>query len=347
MEEEARNHLIWSALKARQQRPCKSKNNTANTFNFGLGSSIMSGTGIFLHLFDKDHKERGGSVLNVMHKSACHGFDKEANVAVSSLVRKLESFYLGKIVDDTNLERYCSFPSPIDIWQLAALISAMGKKGIAVLPPFLGCLAYSSSSMGIGNSSEPHFDQKIATVVSGAYCDAHAPLTASSHVVFIVHTSDGKGGIISNVIPQSRDVITFFHGNECWHLASDAYTWYDTTIGKSSLPPVCKEQVHSLIMGNEQTFAEIQSERVWISVYCKASMYDLAWELHNYEASSTKPQTHEIVREKCGASQLGNSTTGSGQLQISRAKRRPIKLTTIKEIQKKHGHSNPYSQQYK
>jgi hypothetical protein len=233
-----------------------------------------------------------------MHKSPCLGFDKEVNVAVSSLVRKLESFYLGKIVDDTNLERYCSFPSPIDIWQSGALISAMGKKGIAVLPPFLGCLAYSSSSMGIGNSSEPHFDQKSATVVSGAYCDAHAPLTASSHVVFIVHTSDGKGGIISNVIPQSRDVINFFRGNKCWHLASDAYTWYDT-IGKSSLPPVSNDQVHSLIMGNEQTFAEIQSEQVWISVYCKASMYDLAWELRNYEASSTK---HSKIRSAMTAS---------------------------------------------
>jgi hypothetical protein len=77
----------------------------------------MSGAGIFLHQFDKDHKEKGGSVLNVMHKLPYPGFDKEANMAVSSLVRKLESLYSGKIVDDTNLERYCSFPSQIDIWQ--------------------------------------------------------------------------------------------------------------------------------------------------------------------------------------------------------------------------------------
>jgi hypothetical protein len=49
IEEEARNHLICSALKARQQRPCKSKNSAANTFDFGLSSGTMSGTGIFLH----------------------------------------------------------------------------------------------------------------------------------------------------------------------------------------------------------------------------------------------------------------------------------------------------------
>jgi hypothetical protein len=246
-----------------------------------------------------------------------------------------------------NLERYCFFASQINIWQSAALISVMGKKGIAVLPPFLFCLAYSSSSMVIGNLSGPHFDQKSVTVVSGAYCDAHSPLAASSHLVFIVHTSGGMGGIISNIIPQSRDAITFFHGNECWHLSSNAYTWYDT-IGKSSLPPVQKEQVHSLTLGYEQTFAEIQNEQVWISVNCKESMYDLAWELHNYEASHTKPQIHEIVWEKWGASQLGNSTTGSGQLQISQAKGPPVKkLTIIKEVQENHVHSNPYSKQYK
>jgi hypothetical protein len=140
--------------------------------------------------------------------------------------------------------------------------------------------------VGIGNSSEPHFDQKSATVVSGAYCDYHSPLTASTHLVFIVHTSDGIGNVVSNVIPQSRDAITFFRGNECCHFASDAYTWYHT-IGKSSLHPARNEQVRSLIIGNEQTFAECQTERVWISVYCKASMYDLAWELRNYEASHT------------------------------------------------------------
>jgi hypothetical protein len=74
------------------------------------------------------------------------------------------------------LGRYCSLPSVIDIWKSAAIIFLMGEKGIiVVLPPFLGCLAYSSSSVGIGNSSKPDFDQKNATLVTGAYCNPQCP----------------------------------------------------------------------------------------------------------------------------------------------------------------------------
>jgi hypothetical protein len=100
-------------------------------------------------------------------------------------------------------------------------------------------------------------------------------------------------------------------------------------------------------MGNEQTFAECQTERVWISFYCKGSMYDLAWELHNYESLGAIPQIHEIVRGKQGASQLGNNYSGSGPLEMSREKHLPLKSTTLKGIQVKHGHINPYSKQYK
>jgi hypothetical protein len=120
------------------------------------------------------------------------------------------------------------------------------------------------------------------------------------------------------------------------------------TIGKSSLSPAHREQVCSLIMGNEQTFAACQTERVWISFYCKASMYDLAWELRNYESSGTIPQIHEIVRGKGRASsQFGKNNSGSGQLEMSRQKRLRMNSTTIKGIQVKHGHINPYSKQYK
>jgi hypothetical protein len=60
-------------------------------------------------------------------------------------------------------------------------------------------------------------------------------------------------------------------------------------------------------MANEQTFALCQTKHVWIEVYCKASMYDLAWELSNYEAFQTNSQIYEIVRVKRVVGQLGNS----------------------------------------
>jgi hypothetical protein len=121
--------------------------------------------------------------------------------------------------------------------------------------------------------------------------------------------------------------------------------WYHT-IGESSLHPSCKEQVRSLILANDQTFAVHPTKRVWISVYCKASMYDLAWEHRNYEDSWTIPQIHEIVREKHGASHLRRSV-GTGQLESSRCKHHPLQSKTIKRIQEKHGHFNPYSKHYK
>jgi hypothetical protein len=176
-----------------------------NTVDFGGSSSDTNGTGHYLHRFDKSHVERGGSVKNFLMKGP-HTLDK----TVGKFATAFECVYKGSIMNeyDKSIER--RFPSTDDIWESANTVGlAAGiKKGI--LPPFNGCKFYSSSSLGFGNNSESHHDLKNTRVSMGAACDAHASLTDTGHVLFLVHTPIGDGTWTAHAIPQEYMCVTYF-----------------------------------------------------------------------------------------------------------------------------------------
>jgi hypothetical protein len=90
-----------------------------------------------------------------MHKLPCPGFDKEANVVIASLVRKLESLYSEKSNQQHQLGEVILLSKSNKLMKIGCSNFSNGEKEMAVLPPFLGCLAYSFSSHGDSLDASP------------------------------------------------------------------------------------------------------------------------------------------------------------------------------------------------
>ena len=90
------------------------------------------------------------------------------------------------------------------------------------------------------------------------------------------------------------------------------------------------------ILGDSKTYKSIQLERVWIAVYGRGSMYDLAWELRNYEEGNEEPEIYTIV-----------PGLGVGQLEANRKCRKENQQSKLTQIQGKFGHKSPYGDSYR
>jgi hypothetical protein len=78
-------------------------------------------------------------------------------------------------------------------------------------------------------------------------------------------------------------------------MACDAFTWYKE-IGTHTLFGSERQFVQEKVLENKETYLVDQTIHVWISAYCKASMYDLAWEFGNYERAEEKLEVYVVAR---------------------------------------------------
>lgn len=306
-------------------------NSAGNTVDFGYSSSGINGTGHYLHRFDRTHREVGGSVKNVLLKPV-HKWHSSVAIFATSF----ESYYQKNVMEDYDWQTVNAFPSVIHIWHAADSVARHSGIFEGIVPPFNGCMSFSSASVGSGNSSLNHNDRKNSTVCMGTVCDAHASLTDTSHIVFIVHTPNDDGSWTAHAIPQEYMTVTYFRGNECQHMACDANTWFQE-IGRHLLKcPKERSHVQSCVLDNEDTYEEVPTMRVWLSTYCKASMYDLAWEFRCYTEALEKPEVYTIVRK---------SENGDG-INNHRDKRKSKPQSLLCRIAKKFGSRSPYSMSY-
>ncbi len=328
-------HLVQAVIADREHRPPKDLNSAGNTFDWGMSSSDMNGTGTYLHRFDTNHNERGGSVKNVLLKGKPARLSHKCGDVVSLVATKMERLYHDFVVGPEDRERDWEFPSIVDLWHAADRVARESGLSKGIQPPFGSCLSYSSASVGTGNSSRPHNDTKNASVITGGICDGHVCLTKDTgHVIFVVHTKNKNGHHTAHIIPQVFMAATFFRGNNCRHMACDLYTWYHT-VGHELLDSIVASRVQSIIDSLPGTFSEIQTQRVWMSCYCKASMYDLAWELRNYQAALKKPETYTMRRGK-----------GDHQVHNSRRSRQETNAASRIKVQAQYGDRSPFSLSY-
>jgi hypothetical protein len=148
---------------------------------------------------------------------------------------------------------------------------------------------------------------KNTTLQMGGLCDGHLVVTVdSSHVLLVIHTRQEDGTMKAHVVPQHFLATTYFRASDCFHMACDAWTWLDL-IGRHLLPLERYTTIERNMVGNLESYKSIQSERVWLGVYGRGSMYDLAWELRNYEEGNEDPEVYTII-----------SGLGAGQLEANR-----------------------------
>jgi hypothetical protein len=188
-----------------------------------------------------------------------------------------------------------SFPSVMHIWDAANSVALISGSENKIEAPFDGCTFYCAASVASGNTSETHTDGKNPTISMGTACDAHASLTDTGHVLLIHHTPNGDRTWTAHAIPQEYLTVTYFRGNECPHMACDAYTWFHA-IGIHSLSSSKQDYVKRKVLEDKEMYKEAQTLQGWISTYCKASMYDLAWEFRNNTMTLEPLEVYRIVR---------------------------------------------------
>jgi hypothetical protein len=128
---------------------------------------------------------------------------------------------------------------------------------------------------------------------------------------------------------------TYFRASDCFHLACNAWIWLDL-IGRHLLPLERYATIKRNIIGNLESYKSIQSERVWLGVYGQGSMYDLAWELKNYEEGTEDPEVYTII-----------SRLGVEQLEANRRCWKQKEKSQLKLVQGKFGQKSPYGESYK
>ena len=307
----------------------KDYSSSSNTIDYGCSSSDHNGTGHYLHRFNKENNERGGSVKNILLKTKQEG---HSNVGI--FASAFQSQYERTFMNEFDIDSLQEFPSIEHIWKAANLVALEAGIENGIDPPFDGCTFYSSASVGIGNTSKPHHDRKNTMISMGTACDAHASLTDTGHVLFIVHTPNGDGTWTAHAIPQEYLTVTYFRGNECCHMACDLYTWFHE-IGMHSLSVLMRDYVKRKALGNQQKYEEHQILRVWISTYCKASMYDLAWELRNYTLAVEPLEVYRIVRN-----------SNDGGIRAHRNRRTQKSDWKLRLVKMNYGSKSPYSKSY-
>jgi hypothetical protein len=159
------------------------------------------------------------------------------------------------------------------------------------------------------NASEIHKDIKNTTLQMGGICDGHLVVTDSLHLLLVIHTRQ-EDGTMMQVVPQHFLATTYFRASDCFHMAGNAWTWLDL-VGRHLLPLERYTTIKGNIVGNLESYKSIQLERVWLGVYGQGSMYNLAWELRNYEEGNEDPELYTII-----------SGLGAGQLEANRRYRK-------------------------
>ena len=117
-------------------------------------------------------------------------------------------------------------------------------------------------------------------------------------------------------------------------MACDLYTWFHE-IGMHLLSVLMRDYVKCKALGNQQTYEEHQILRIWISMYCKTSMHDLAWEFHNYTLAHEPLEVYSIVRN-----------SNDGGIHAHRNRRTQKSEWKLRIVKMNYGSKSPYSKSY-
>jgi hypothetical protein len=300
------NHILLCVYEARRLSSAKNDDSSGNCFNFGCTSSTENETGAFLCRYDKSHTEKNGSVKNVLPRCKIEGFDARAMELLSKIACKLERLHLDYVMTSHAWETLYKFPSLLDVWVAAKKVSEKSGDFRISAPTFRGCHSFPCATAGVGNKSKVHRDLKNTTIQMGGLCDGHISMMDSSHVVLVVHVQQEDGNIKAHVVSQHFLATTYFQANESSHIACDTWTWLKL-MGKHQLPTETYTYIETKVLEYSEMYKCTQSERVWIAVHGRASMFDLKWELRNYKEANEDPEIYAIV-----------SGLGVGQVEANR-----------------------------